>query len=115
QRDFSNALTIFSRLNDDLNRIPDILTLVPVAGGRLSAAKHLLPLALEAAQAGLAGCLVIGVLAQRLHNPLTGSSGLTLADMTALGRNLQVIKITIQEAPSQISQVQPGNLQLEHG
>src|SRR3984893_12522069 len=32
QRDFGGALTIFSRLSDDLNRVPDVLTLVPVVG-----------------------------------------------------------------------------------
>src|ERR1700730_2295750 len=32
QRDFGDALTIFSRLSDDLNRVPDVLTLVPVVG-----------------------------------------------------------------------------------
>ncbi len=115
QGDFSGALAIFAGLNDDLNRIPDLLTLVPVAGTRLSAAKHLLPLALDAARAGLAGSQVIGALTQRLHNPLSKSAGLTQADMTALGRNLQVIELTLNEAAAQVHQVQPGDLQLEPG
>jgi Protein of unknown function (DUF4012) len=115
QRDFADALTIFSRLSDDLNRVPDVLTLVPVAGARLSAAKHLLPLALDAAQAGLAGCVVIGTLAGRLHGPLNKNAGLTMADMTTLGRNLQVIKMALNEAIGQLSQVQPGDLQLDAG
>src|SRR5579859_2233306 len=115
QRDFTNSLAIFSGLNDDLTRVPDLLTLVPVAGARLSAAKHLLPLALDAARAGLAGCQAIGALTQRLHNPLNKSAGLTQADMTALGRNLQVIELALNEAAGQLSQVQPGDLQLEPG
>ena len=115
QRDFSDALAIFSRLGDDLNRLPDLLTLVPVAGARLSAAKHLLPLALDAARAGLAGSQVIGALTQRLHNPLDKSAGLTQADLTALGRNLQVIELALNEATAQVNQVQPGDLQLEPG
>jgi len=115
QQDFSDALAIFSRLGDDLNYIPDLLTLVPVAEARLSAAKHLLPLALDAARAGLAGCQVIGALTQRLHNPLSKSAGLTQADMAALGRNLQVIDLALNEAIAQVSQVQPGDLQLEPG
>lgn len=115
QQDFSDALAIFSRLGDDLNRVPDLLTLVPLAGARLSAAKHLLPLALDAARAGLAGCQVLGVLTQRLHNPLNKGAGLTPADMTELGRNLQVIGLALHEATAQVSQVQPGDLQLEPG
>jgi hypothetical protein len=115
QRDFGDALTIFSRLSDDLNRVPDVLTLVPVVGARLSAAKHLLPLALDAAQAGLAGCVVIDTLAQRLHSPLNKNAGLTMADMPTLGSNLQVIKMALNEAIGQLNQVQPGDLQLDAG
>ena len=115
QRDFSDALAIFSQLGDDLNRIPDTLTLLPVAGARLSAAKHLLPLALDVARAGLAGCQVIGALTQRLHNPLSKDTGLTQVDMAALGRNLRVIELALKEAAAQVSQVQPGDLQLEPG
>ena len=115
QQDFGEALVIFTRLGDDLNHIPDLLTLVPVAGGRLSAAKHLLPLALDAARAGLAGCQAIGTLTQRLHNPLSKSVGLTSADMAALGRNLQVIELSLNEAAAQLHQVQPEDLQLEPG
>ena len=115
QQDFSDALAIFSHLGDDLSRIPDLLTMVPVAGARLSAAKHLLPLALDAAQAGLAGCHVLSVLTQRLHNPLNKGAGLTQADMTALGRDLQVIELSLNAAAAQVNQVQPGDLQLEPG
>lgn len=115
QRDFGDALTLFSSLNDDMNRVPDMLTLIPVAGARLSAAKHLLPLALDAAQAGFAGCQIINALAQRLHNPLNKNAGLTLADLATLGRNLQVIKIALNEAAGQLRQVQPGDLQFEPG
>ncbi len=115
QQDFSGALAIFSRLGDDLNHIPDLLTVLPVVGGRLSAAKHLLPLALDAAQAGLAGCQMIGILTQRLHNPLSKSAGLTPADVPALGRNLQVIELALNGAAAQLHLVQPGDLQLEPG
>jgi len=115
QQDFGDALTIFSRLSDDLNRVPDVLTLVPVVGARLSAAKHLLPLALDAAQAGLAGCMVIGTLAARLHNPLNKNTGLTMIDVAALGRNFQVIKAALNAAIGQLNSVQPGDLQFEPG
>lgn len=115
QRDFGDAFAIFSRLSDDLNRVPDVLTLVPGVGARLSAAKHLLPLALDAAQAGLAGCMVISTLAGRLHNPLNKNAGLSMSDMARLGSNLQVIKTALNNAIGQLSQVQPGDLQLEAG
>ncbi len=115
QRDFGDAFTIFSRLSDDLNRVPDVLTLAPGVGARLSAAKHLLPLALDAAQAGLAGCMVISSLAGRLQNPLNKNAGLSMSGMAGLGRNLQVIKTALNEAIGQLSQVQPADLQLEPG
>ena len=115
QRDFGDALAIFAPLNDDLNLVPDVLTLVPVVGARVSAAKHLLPLALDAAQAGLAGCTAIGMLTRRLHNPLTKNAGLTMTDITALGRNLQIIQAALNDASGRLGQVQPGDLQVEPG
>jgi hypothetical protein len=50
-----------------------------------------------------------------LHNPLNKNAGLSVSDMAALGRNLQVIKAALNEAVGQLRQVQPGDAQLEPG
>ena len=115
QQDFRGALTIFSRLNSDVNFIPDVLTLAPAFGSRLGAAKHLLPLALDAAQAGFSGCTIINTLISRLHSPLSKTSGLTMLDFTELNQNLQDISMVLAQAAEQVKQLQPGDLLLNPG
>ena len=112
KQDFKDALTIFSRLNGDVNLIPDVLTSAPGFGSRLRAAKHLLPLALDAAQAGFSGCTIINTLISRLHSPLSKSSGLSMSDFTALNQNLQNISMALAQAVEQVKQLQPEDLLL---
>src|SRR5256884_3432130 len=90
QHHFTSALTSFTRLESDLALLPDPLTSAPVYGTRLQAARHLLPLAIAVAQAGLAGCTIVGTIAARFHEPLNAKvNGLTTADMMVMNQNLQ--------------------------
>jgi hypothetical protein len=113
RQDFGEALAIFSRLNGDVNLIPDVLTSVSAFGSRLRAAKHLMPLALDAAQAGFAGCTIISTLTSRLHNPLSKGSGLAMSDLTGLKRNLRDIRMALAQAVEQVKQLQPEDLLLD--
>lgn len=113
RQDFGEALAIFSRLNGDVNLIPGVLSVIPGFGSRLGAAKHLLPLALDAAQAGYSGCTIISTLLSRLHNPLSKGSLLTMSDLPGLEQNLQEISSALTQAAAQVSQVQPQDLQLD--
>src|ERR1700736_590077 len=51
QQEFSAALKVFVQLDNDLQSIPVVATLAPVYGTRLSAALHLVPLAIALSQA----------------------------------------------------------------
>jgi len=114
QHQFTGALTSFTRLESDLASLPDLLTSVPVYGTRLQAARHLLPLAIAVAQAGLAGCTIMGTIAARFHQPLNANApGLTAADMTVLNQNLQQIKLILNQAIQQVNQLRPEDLQLD--
>ena len=113
QQDFGDALAIFARLNGDVNLIPDVLT--SAFGSRLRAAKHLLPLALDAAQAGFAGCTLISTLISRLHNPVSKASDLTMSDLAGLKQNLQDIRMALTQAVEQVKQLQPEDLLLDPG
>ena len=114
QHHFTSALTSFTRLESDLAPLPEALTSAPVYGTRLQAAKHLLPLAIAVAQAGLAGCTIMGTVAARLHEPLNAkANGLTAADMTVLHQNLQQIKLILNQAIQQVNQLQPEDLQVD--
>ena len=92
QTEFSSASQVFTRLNGDLQAIPGVATLVPVYGGRLAAAQHLVPLALALSQSGVAGCDILNALATRLHEPLTPQAhGITLTDLAQIATDLQQI------------------------
>ena len=114
QHHFTSALTSFTRLESDLASLPEALTSAPVYGTRLQAARHLLPLAIAVAQAGLAGCTIVGTIAARFHEPLNAkANGLTAADMTVLHQNLQQIKLILNQAIQQVNQLQPEDLQVD--
>jgi hypothetical protein len=111
RQDFGDALAIFSRLNGDVNLVPGVLT--SVLGSRFSAAKHLLPLALDAAQIGVAGCTMINTLTSRFRNPMGKGSGLTMADYLGMKQNLTDMQTALDAAIEQVRQVQPEDLTLD--
>lgn len=113
QHNLTDALTIFTRLNSDLTALPDALTSVPIYGMRLRAAKHLIPLAVEVAEAGLAGCNIVSTIASRFHDPVNQAQGLTMSDITMLNQNLQQIKMVLNQAMQQVNQLQPEDLQID--
>lgn len=114
QHNLSEALAIFTRLNSDLTFLPDALSSVPIYGTRLHAAKLLIPLAMEVAQAGLAGCAILSRIGSRFYNPLTNKGqGLTRADITVLEQNLQYIRMALNQAIPQVDQLQPEDLHID--
>ncbi|HLX40642.1 MAG TPA: DUF4012 domain-containing protein [Ktedonobacteraceae bacterium] len=113
QHDFSLASTNFTRLNGELSSIPDLLTSIPVYGTRLQAAKHLAPLALEVAQAGLAGCAIVSIIASGFHDPSNKAQGLTMQDIPALNQNIEHIKAILVQAVQQVNHLQPADLQID--
>ena len=114
QHHFADALTSFTRLKSDLATLPDSLTSVPVYGARLRAARHVIPLAIEVAQAGLAGCTIVNTIAVWFHAPLNSKAHrLTMSDMTVLNQNLQQLKMILNQAIQQVNHLQPEDLQLD--
>src|SRR5437660_4692871 len=113
RHNFTDALTIFTRLNSDLTLLPDALTFAPVYGTSLRAAKHLVPLAMEVAQAGLASCTIVSIIASRFHDPLSKAQGLSTSDLALLNHNFQQIKLVLTEASQQVNQLQPEDLQAD--
>src|SRR2546426_8611139 len=93
QHHFTSALTSFTRLESDLAPLPEALTSAPVYGTRLQAARHLLPLAIAVARAGLAGFTLVGTVARRCHQPLNAQArGRTTAALAVLPEDLRPIK-----------------------
>lgn len=114
QRQFASALTIFVQLDNDLKSLPGVNMSIPMYGARLSAASYLLPLAIEASQAGVVVCNTLNLLISRFHDPLnTQQQDLTQADFMLIEQNFQQIKTTLKLVIDQVNHLQPSELQLD--
>ena len=66
---------------------------VPVYGTRLSAARHLVPLAMTLSQAGVSGCDILHTLTTGLHDPLTPQGhGITLSELAMVSQDTQTLR-----------------------
>ncbi len=114
QSEFQHTLVDLHQLQNDIGSLPPEATLVPHYGPMLTAARHLLPLAVTATNAGIEGCSLLALVEARLHNPLeTSSQGLTAADMTTIGLGLQRLLTLLDTAQAELGLVQPADLQLD--
>jgi Protein of unknown function (DUF4012) len=114
QHEFSDALIAFSQVNGDLQSLPGISTSIPVYGSRLSAALHLLPIAIQLSQMGITGCAVLELLISRFHGSLsTGSQGISTADFSVIEEDFHQIEGALGGVVNRINHVSPGDLQVD--
>lgn len=111
--EFASAYLIFTQLNTDIQSIPSISTLMPIYGSRISAAMHLLPIALEVSQIGLNSCDVLSAVNDKLYNSLSRAKGLTQDDIVPLVKNIQQITKNLTIVIDQVNQLQPSVLQAD--
>ena len=110
--EFAAAHTTFVQLDNGLESIPGIATLIPVYGVRLQAALHLASAAVGLSQAGVLGCSILDILVSRFHDPLrTQGHGLTMADLNTIDQDFQQMKVVLDQAIIAAHQVQPGDVQ----
>ena len=85
QGELTQANLAFIQMNDSIQHIPGVLGLVPIVGSEVDAVLQIGPIAVEATQAGVLGCQILGILAPKLKNPLSTSiAGLTTADIATI-------------------------------
>ncbi len=114
QHEFAASLAAFVQVDNDLKSLPGISTSIPVYGARLSAALHVLPIAIEVSQAGITGCNTLNLIISRFHNPLSAlAQGITMADLTIIEKDFQQIKATLTLIVNQVNHLQPSDLQLD--
>src|SRR6266568_2403728 len=118
QHEFAAALTSFTQVNAGLQSLPglgvEVGTFIPVYGARLRAAVHLVPLAVEISQAGMASCDILKVFIAGFHNPFKAQEhGLTMADLAIIDQDFQRIKAAFHMVVDEASQVQPADLQFD--
>ena len=114
KHEFSSALKTISLLNDDLQSLPGFARQVPVYGARLSAALHLVPMAMALSQAGVAGSDILNTLIPELHDP-SGQKGhgITLPDLAIVTRDVKELRSAFVLASQEVNQLQPGEFSFD--
>lgn len=114
QREFAAALPAFLQVDSDLKSLPGITPSIPTYGAQVTAASHILPLAIEISQVGVVACKTLNLIISSFHNPLnTQAQGLTMADLTTVGQNFRQIKVSLNLLIDQVNRLQPSDLQLD--
>ncbi len=89
QHEFAAASAVFTQLDTDLQSYARYGTLIPGLSTRLNAALHIVPIATEISQAGVAGCEALNVIVSRMHEPFGTGNGITLTDLTEVSKDFQ--------------------------
>src|SRR5712691_4553754 len=114
RKEFTSALSALKQVNVDVQALPGISTSLPVYGSRISAALHLLPLAIELSQTGITGCDILNLLISRFHDPLsTTAQGITMVDLGVIEKDFHQITTALTTISHQVSQITPGDLQAD--
>lgn len=103
------ALTQFVRLEHNLNSLPSISTSLPIYGMRLQAALHLVPMAIDISEAGIAACDLLNVFLVtplNVHGPT-----LTPGNMRSAAEDFQHIKRALDQAMTEANQVPVDSVQ----
>lgn len=113
-RQFTDALTTFSQINQDLGKIPAVALILPHYGALLHAAQAIVPLAVELAQAGILGCDALQIVAQRLHNPVDpAAAGISPDDLHRVQENVTQLITIVKTAAAQIQHLSPADIQAD--
>lgn len=115
QQEFANALRETQAIKQGVANYAGIASIVPVLGSRLEAAIHLSALAVDASQAGMSACALLGVLLAHYHNPMNGvsSSPLTLADFKIIAGDVQEISAALSGAIDEAMHIQPEDVSFD--
>src|SRR6266699_2513804 len=110
QHEFATAYTDLAQLDSDLQAYTGVAPLIPGLGPRFSAALHVVPLAMELSQAGIAGCDALKLIVTRFHEPLSIGRGLSPADLAVIGNDLHQVKVNVNQAVAGVNALRPGDL-----
>jgi serine/threonine protein kinase len=113
RQEFVTASAAFAQLDTDLQSFSGAGTLIPGNGTRLSAALHIVPVAMKVSQAGVSSCDALNFILSRFYAPFNTSKGLTAADLTAISKILHQVEADINQAAAQVNALQPGDLQFD--
>ena len=109
QQEFSLALSSFTQINAMVQIVPQVPASISPS---LSAASHLVPLAVSGSQAGVLGCQLLKLFISKFHNlSNTQGQGLTMGDMELLNQKFALFTQALAQVVSQSKQVKSSDLQ----
>jgi len=112
--EFDGAYHDFSGVAQTLHAMPSAVALVPGIGRTAGSGARLIPLAVEASQAGIIACDMLAVLASRLKDPLnTTTGGLTAADLDAVHAKYGQLRPLVSAMLDQVGALQPEDLAVD--
>lgn len=114
RQEFVAAYGSFSQLRSNLEQVPMAATYVPKYGSLLSAALHLVPLAIELSQAGVVGCDALTFVVSHLRGPFNSKGqGTTMGDLTIIKRDVTQLQGLLNTSAAQVNQLHPSDLDID--
>lgn len=111
EQEFSLAQDAFIRLNGDLDNFPAASRHVPFLNMRLSAGRHLVPLSIWMARAGIESCSGLKNLLQRFHDPLKAQgAAVTQDDLDFMQTEIHKVRQYVEAALSEGRQLRPSDV-----
>lgn len=112
--DFVAAHDDFVQVNGRLGLIPGPVDIVPVAGSKLSGARHLVPIAIEGTQAAIIACDALTLVVSSLKDPLNPKAGgLSAQNYALVQADWGQIQQLFSTMVDQITALQPSDLTLD--
>jgi hypothetical protein len=116
QQEFKSALSDAQAIEASLANFSGIAGYVPVYGSRLTSAIRMAALAVDVAQAGIAGCKMLEMVLSHHGSPLNMSAsipGLTNADFTTISNEYQTVETALKAAINEALLLQPGDVSFD--
>lgn len=102
------AYSDFSQVNATIGLYSGLLTISPHYHSMLEGARALLPVVIEASQAGMIGCDMLSLVSSKLKDPLDASSpGLTTADMATIDQDAAQVFAIVNTVIPQLNALPP--------
>ncbi|MGO8948851.1 MAG: DUF4012 domain-containing protein [Ktedonobacterales bacterium] len=114
QDELGQANVAFVQMNDSIQHIPGVFGLTPIVGSDVSAVLQIGPIAVEATQAGVLGCEILGILAPKLKDPLaTNIAGVNSQDISTIDADFNTLYSLASTMLQQVQQLPPSAASLD--
>ena len=114
QDELQQSNVAFVQMNDSIQHIPGVLGITPIVGSDVDAVLQIGPIAVEATQAGVLGCQILGILAPKLQKPLaTNIKGLNSSDISTIDAEFNTLYGLASTILQQVQNLPPSAANLD--